>query len=293
MSDIKKKHGDRKDGKRVKDLDAMHILMPFLMPNRCDCEVYLHETFDVTDLRAYLKQQPLSETEYRHTIFHVFLTAIAKTITYRPLLNRFIAGKRIYERDHVSLSFVVKRQFSDHAEESIMILNTDGNTTLDDVSRKIANEVHVVRENTKNNTDKLIDIFSKAPRWFLNIFMWLYRRLDYHGMAPKSLTENDPNFTTVLVSNLGSIGCNAIYHHLNNYGTNSILITIGELHKIENIDSHGNRSIRDVVNVGITLDERIADGFYFARSVRLLKYFIKNPELLEASLKEKNFDYKY
>lgn len=48
----------------------------------------------------------------------------------------------------------------------------------------------------------------------------------------------------------------------------------------------GSRSVRDMVDIGITLDERVADGFYFGRSLKLVQYLLANPELLEKPLEE-------
>ena len=70
------------------------------------------------------------------------------------------------------------------------------------------------------------------------------------------------------------------------------MITIGTLHKEEVVMDDGHREIRDVVDIGATLDERIADGFYFARSLRLIRHIFENPELLERPLNEPSgFDY--
>jgi pyruvate/2-oxoglutarate dehydrogenase complex dihydrolipoamide acyltransferase (E2) component len=91
---------------------------------------------------------------------------------------------------------------------------------------------------------------------------------------------------SVLLSNLGSIKADATYHHLNNYGTNSIMMTIGEIHKEQVLGKDGMPVIRDVVNFGINVDERIADGFYFAKSMKLMRYIIEHPKMLEAPLKE-------
>ena len=116
--------------------------------------------------------------------------------------------------------------------------------------------------------------------------MALLRFLDNHGWMPRFITDVDTNYCTVLLSNLGSIKCNAIYHHLNNIGTNSIVMTIGEIHKETAVDENGEICVRDVMNLGVTLDERIADGFYFARSLKLIKHLFKNPELLDKPLGE-------
>ena len=116
--------------------------------------------------------------------------------------------------------------------------------------------------------------------------------MDFWGVNPKAVTEGDPNYTTILTSNLGSIQCPSVYHHLNNYGTNSVMITIGTLHKEEVLMPDGTKEIRDVVDIGATLDERIADGFYFARSLKLIKHIFAHPELLEKPLGEgSGFEY--
>ena len=138
----------------------------------------------------------------------------------------------------------------------------------------------------KTDVDGLLNLLSKMPRLVMRGIMGIFRFLDFHGWMPKSICNSDTNYASVLVSNLGSIKCDACYHHLNNYGTNSIMITIGNIHPIPVVDPSGNVTTRQVVHFGITLDERIADGFYFARSVKLLKHLIKNPKLLEAPIKE-------
>jgi hypothetical protein len=90
----------------------------------------------------------------------------------------------------------------------------------------------------------------------------------------------------VLIANLGSIKCGAPYHHLTEYGTNSLMVTVGEIYQINSMDAEGNVTARDFVDMGITIDERIGDGYYFAKSIKLLKYLIGNPKLLEFKFKE-------
>ena len=131
-----------------------------------------------------------------------------------------------------------------------------------------------------------MNIVKKLPKFVMNIFMAILRFLDNHGLMPKSFSSVDTNYCTVLLSNLGSIKCDAVYHHLNNFGTNGIVITIGQMHKEPIVDENGEVKIRDVVGIGVTLDERIADGFYFARSLKLVKHLFENPILLDKTLGE-------
>src|SRR5574344_1323608 len=124
---------NRKDGIRVNKIDSMHGIMPHLMPNRCDAEVSMIEKIDITDLIKYIDN--LNENiDYKTTIFHAIITALGKTVYNRPLLNRFIAGKRYYDRNKINFSFVSKDKFEDHAEERLIILNTKNDMNINNIS---------------------------------------------------------------------------------------------------------------------------------------------------------------
>lgn len=289
----KKKRGDRRDGRWLRDLDGMHLIMPFLFPKRTESEVYLLEQVDVSNLVKYVEAKNAANPEMKTTAFHLMVAAMAKTLHFRPYLNRFIAGGRVYERFEKTISFMVKRKFEDHAEESIMILKTRPDMTLNEISRKIIGDSEKLRKEDTSDVNGMMDTVGKWPRWFNRIFFALVRTADYYGLMPDSVMEGDPDYTSVLVSNLGSIKCDAPYHHLNNYGTNSIVICIGEIHKAPVVDEDGNVTVADVVNLGCTLDERIADGFYFARSIKFIKYLLANPELLEEPIEsETGYEFK-
>ena len=256
------------------------------MPKRTDCEVYLNDKLDATALLQYLERKNALHPEYKTTVFHCMIMSMARMVKERPKMNRFIQGYRMYERDEISISFVVKRRFSDGGEESLMVLVPKDDDTLDTVSRKIVGDVKETRrsETSTGGVDALLDGFAKLPRPILMLAIRIIRYLDFWGINPKVLTQGDPNYTTILCSNLGSIKAPAVYHHLNNYGTNSVMVTIGTLHKEELVMPDGTKAIRDVIDFGATLDERIADGFYFARSLRLLKHIFAHPELLDQPL---------
>ena len=288
MEKKKRRWGDRRDARFVRDVPGLQTVMAHLMPNRTDCEVYLSDKIDATELMKYLEQKNASHPEYKTTIFHCAITGLARMVRERPLMNRFIQGRRMYERNEVSLSFVCKRRFADHAEEALMFLVPKDTDTLDDVSRKIVGEVQETRksEHATGGVDSLLDPLASLPRPILMFVVWIIRCMDFWGVNPRFITDGDPNYSTILCSNLGSIKCPSVYHHLNNYGTNSIMVTIGTLHKEELLMEDGTRQIRDVIDIGATLDERIADGFYFARSLRLIKHIFAHPELLDKPLGE-------
>ena len=117
----KKRWGDRRDARWVREVDGMHSIMPHLMNKRTDAEVYVNMEFDVTDVLAYLAEKNKNETEYRATLFHCFIMAVAKTVYFRPLLNRYISGRRFYDRYKITLGFAAKKRFADHAEETLVV----------------------------------------------------------------------------------------------------------------------------------------------------------------------------
>ena len=164
---LNKKRGDRKDGVRIRDIDGLHAIMPHLMPQRCESEVYINETIDVTNLMDYLRKKNGPEAEYKTTAFHVITTAVAKTVYHRPLLNRFIAGKRFYMRNDITLAFIVKRQFNDNAEESMLITKVDGDTTLEKMSRRIIGDTTAIRKEGGNDINDLLDDLAKLPRFVM------------------------------------------------------------------------------------------------------------------------------
>ena len=290
----KEKWGDRADGRWIKGT-GMQTLMANVLPNRTDCEVCCHEKIDATELMKFLEMRNAEHPEYKTTVFHCALLVIARIIRERPYLNRFIQGRRMYERHEISLSFVAKRRFADGAEEALLVVVPKDETTIDSLSRYIVGDVKETRkrEHSTGGVDKIMDDLAKLPRPILMLVVKVIRILDFWGKLPHDIWETDPNYTTVLASNLGSIQCPSVYHHLNNYGTNSIMITIGTLHKEEMLMPDGHKEIRDVIDVSATLDERIADGFYFARSLKLLKHVFAHPELLDLPLGEPSgFEYK-
>lgn len=290
---VKRRWGDRRDGRRVK-APGLQTVMGYLFPKRTECEVYLNDIIDVTDLLKYIETKNLQHPDYKTTVFNCAIAVLARMVRERPLMNRFIQGYRMYERNEISLSFVVKRRFADGAEESLMTLVPRDDETIDDISRKICGNVKETRKSEKSTggIDATLDAFAKLPRPILIAAIRIIRWMDFWGKNLKALTTGDPNYTTILCSNLGSIKAPAVYHHLNNYGTNSIMVTFGTVHKQELIMPDGHKEIRDVMDIGATLDERIADGFYFARSFRLVRHIFANPELLDKPLGEPS-DFEY
>lgn len=291
----KRRWGDRKDGKLLRDIDAMHVIMPFLYVNRADNEAYISERIDLEPIKKYLAEKNAENPDDPYKLFQVIIAALVKTVVLRPKMNRFIQGSQLYQRNKLTMGFTLKKEFNDEAHEGLAYMEFDENSTMDSVHAKIVKEIHNVRhvEGSDNSTDQM-DIFKKIPRPILRIVMWFMRKLDKYGKVPEALVKTDPNYATCFITNLGSIGLKCGYHHLSNWGTTSVFVIIGETKTSPHYDEDGNMTMRETVDIGLTIDERIADGYYYAKTVALLKHLLQNPQLLELPAKEKvEYEFKH
>ena len=275
----------RKDATLIREVDPFHSIVPYVMPKRTEAEVSMTEEFDVTALNAYMKRRN-AEEGLNLKLFHAICTAVAKTVYHRPKLNIFIAGRKFWQRNDITLSFVAKQKFQDNAEETLMFMKVKPDMTFESVSKMILGDVEKVRKESTNDLDQLMGFVGKLPRPILVFFFWILKRLEYHGMMPDALSAGDPNYSSVLLSNLGSIKAGAPYHHLSNYGTCSVMITIGVLHQEQKLMYDGTWQSRDVINCTLNIDERLADGFYYAKSLRIMKYLLENPKALEEPISQ-------
>lgn len=290
MNAQKRKSDDRKDAFRVRNTDSMHALFPHMMPNRCDNEAVLNEVIDLTAVNEYIAAKNAADPAFRYTFFHVICAALIKTIVLRPKLNRFYAGKRLYQRNDYSISFIVKKEFADSSEEAVAIIKVDPESEISPVEQihsKVEKFCTAVRkEAKKDGTTDIMDTLTKLPRPILSFVMNTLKWLDFHGWYPDALAREDPYFSSIFVSNLGSIKMNASYHHLSDWGNNSFFVVVGEKKPVPFFEYDGSFTVKDALELGITLDERIADGYYYSRSVKLVKKLLANPELLDRPVGE-------
>lgn len=283
---MKKRMGDRKDGVLLRDLDSMHFIVPLLYPNRCDNEAFISERIDLTNAELYLEKKNAGSPEYKYNLFQLVVSALMKCLTLRPKMNRFIANKNVYQRNEVTSSFVVKKIFSDNGEEALAFVHGDPEDTIDTIHEKIFRQVSSCRSEKKDGSTASMDLFNKMPRFVSKTIIAFIRFLDRHGWVPSSLIETDPYYSSIVLTNLGSIKLHSGYHHLTNWGTNSVFCAIGEKKKRPFFNDDGTVRMCESIDLGLTIDERIADGYYYSKTVRLLKKLLEEPELLEKPFNE-------
>ncbi len=269
----------RKDAELIRPKDSIGVLMPLIFPKRTESEVSMTRDFDVTKLCKYVDDiNKNNDLEFKMTYFHALMAAMGIAIYNRPALNRFIKDKCLYQRKDLIFSFIAKNKLVDNGEEKIIFIKLNKNENALQLSKRMAVDVFKAKSENTGGFDDTLKFLTNLPKWILSLIVKFVMFLDKKGKNLKSLTEGDTNYSTVIFSNLGSIKSRSCYHHLSEYGTNSIVITVGTIRE---------ENKKKIVDITFTIDERISDGFYFAKSVNLIDYIINNPELLDKPLSEK------
>jgi pyruvate/2-oxoglutarate dehydrogenase complex dihydrolipoamide acyltransferase (E2) component len=269
----------RINSKRVK-IGGMSQLMIDLKPRRCDADVFINTPIDVTNLVDYVNKRKKKGDKI--TYFHAFLLALAKTIYNRPKLNRYVKNRHMYEHTNVSISFVAKVEFEDDSEEVMLIIDVAPEDNINTISKKISDQISVLRNKKfeKKGANGVLDTLGAMPNILRVPLVGTLKWMDEKGILPKSLQEDDIYFSSAIVTDIGSLKSDSIYHNNTNFGTASSITSIGVIQdEIKIVD--GKEVKYKAAKFGINFDERVADGFYMIKAFKILEYIIENPELLE------------
>ncbi|KQV77913.1 hypothetical protein ASC64_03610 [Nocardioides sp. Root122] len=272
----------RPDATYVGDVPPLRRIIPFVMPTRTESLVYFQQRIEVEGLLAWMEATNAARARAdRVSLFHVFLTAIGRTVRLRPETNRFVAGRRTYQHDEISISFVVRQGMAEDAEESEARVVLTGTELVDDVRHVVDGVVRVERAGVEEGgDDRLVHFFAAWPRPVLNGVARGVRWLDYHNLLPGRLVGAIPLYTSVYVVHAGSIGIDPPLHHLYELGTASAFVAIGRVAPQPVVDDSGAVVARRCVDVAYTLDERATDGFYFAKTAEVIRRLVSEPDLL-------------
>jgi hypothetical protein len=279
----KRRLGDRRDGELLRDIDSMHYIMPLMYPNRCDNEAYMKLTVDISKTEEYIKAFNEAHPENRIAIWDIVIAAALKTIRVRTQMNRFIANQTMYQRNNVTAAFTVKKDFRDDGDETLARIVAEDDDTLESISRKVRQQIALCKTRNDESTEAMNFIMKLPGKHLIGA---IARFLDRHGWMPQSVIATDPYQCSVVLTNLGSLGMNIGYHHLMNWGTNSVFIIMGSKQFRPHFDQNGNITMKRELDLAFTIDERISDGFYYGRSLRFMKKLVENPELMEKPLSE-------
>jgi hypothetical protein len=251
------------------------------MKTRTESAIYADFEFEVGKTLEYMEKVNAGLDEKRIKFFHIFLASLVRTVAMRPQLNRFVMGRRIFQRNKIQISMIVKKKLDEESEYSNIKVTFEPRDTLDMVIKRMNDSMEYGRGDDKKHEEKEIDLLIHFPDFILRFIVWVWRGLDYYGILPASIVKDDPMYASVYVTKLGSLGLDSVFHHLFEYGNTSNFIALGKIHKGPVVDENGELKVKDVVRIGYTLDDRISEGIYFVKAIELFKNFMQNPEILE------------
>ncbi|MDR1590033.1 MAG: hypothetical protein LBS51_07565 [Oscillospiraceae bacterium] len=278
---VKKRRGDRRDGRRLRSLDPYYGLMPFLMKSRNDAFNFFSDSFEITEIDNYLREKRLAGSQGLG-ILHLFLAAYVRVVCRYPALNRFVSGQRIYSRENVEFVMSIKKELSASAGETSIKVSFKPTDTLDDVYRKVNAEIDKVRgQSQSTSTDGAAKALIRLPRLLLKFVMFILCFLDYFDKMPRSLMEASPFHGSIIITDIGSIGLPPIYHHLYNFGNLPVFVSLGAKRKGQELMPDGSVERRKYLDYTVVLDERVCDGFYFSQAYRCLKSIMREPRQLD------------
>lgn len=277
---MKKRFGDRYDGRRVRHSDPTNMIIPFIMRERNDAEVFFDAEVNMSRIDEIIREKRKNGEEAR-TLDYI-IAIIVRTISQYPRMNRFIAGRRCFARDNILISMVIKRELNTHTPETAVKFEFNPKSTVSDISKKIDETIEKTKQKDDvNSTDKLMKTLNGLPRCLFSFAVWFMRITDFYGILPKVVHNASPFHTSVFITNMGSIGAEPIYHHIYNFGSTSLFIAMGNKRKQRVIGKDGKIQERKVMKLRFVADERIADGYYLAVALKYFSNLFEHPELLE------------
>ena len=269
--------GRRSDGRRITGIDPIVQFTPYIMPHRYDAK----QELDFDQMTRYIRDKRREGHQVTH--MGLIIAAYIRMLCDYPEMNRFIVNRKLYARNHFCVSFVTLRKTPDNSvEESLCKVQFNLDDTIFDVSRRLADAIQKARvPEAVNKTDKLARTLMKIP-YLPNFVVFLATQLDKHGLMPRFIHEASPFHTGLFISNMASLGMNYIYHHIYDFGTTSLFITMGKTEQKIYLNNDGTCRSKRIMPVGVVVDERIAPGAIFAQMFSSIVGYLNNPEKLES-----------
>ena len=282
--------GLRPDGKQVRDIDPIQRIMPHIMKHRHDSQNLTSYDVQCEPFDAFIKNELEDGSSYNY--MHLVIAGIVRLTGLFPRINRFIMNGRIYNRNSIQVSFVVKKGLSADAADTTVKIDFTGRETIAEVRDKV-NAAIVANNNmdANNGTDKLARLITFTPNFLISFLVGTIKFLDKHGLLPAAILRLSPFHTSAFVTNLKSIKGPSIFHHLYDFGTTGLFFAMGKEAMVP-VVSGKEIVIGKRMPMQIVTDERFCDGFYFVTALRKLRELWNNPALMKEPLEELASDVK-
>ena len=280
---LKKKRrrlGDRKDGRKIRSMCPMNYVSPYIMPTRGGSTNYIADKFDTAKMDDYIMQKR-AEGLKGFGALHMFIAVYVRIVSQRPGINRFISRQKIFARNNIEVMLTVKKELSLNADETVVKITPPPTATAKDIYELLNKEITESRSDEESSFDSAAKILNYIPGLFLKFTVWFLKTLDYFGLLPRALLKVSPFHGSMFLTSMGSLGIPPVFHHLYEFGNVPMFISYGAKYKEYKTDKEGKVNEHSFIDYKITTDERICDGHYYASALKLIRYYMQNPHLLD------------
>lgn len=271
----------KKDIRRVRTMPPMSVIVPFIMKDRVGASNLMYDKINTVKLERYIKEKQLTTDMKNLSMMHVLIAAYCRLISQRPAINRFIRGQRVYTRRSIEVALSIKREMTLESPDTVIKVVLQPDATIEDVYNAFNDAVTNYRNAPGGNFDETAKFLSYIPAVVLRGLIAFFRFLDYFGLLPKFLQKVSPFHCSMFITSMASLGIPAIYHHLYDFGTCPAFIAFGTKKRRYEVNPDGSVYKHQYMDVKFTLDERICDGFYYAKALRLWKSILNDPHVLD------------
>ena len=265
-------------------------ITPYVMPMRCDAQVFLKHRVDMDILSRYIRRQRAEKGETISSM-QIIVAAYVRAVSSNPEVNRFIMNRQLFARNNCSAAFTILKDPSDADKgEAVVKIKFDLSDTIYDVRDRMAAAVAANRGESGEAgfVDKLLRFLFAVPG-LVSVVVGLVRFLDRFGLAPGVLMDELPFYVGMYITNTASIGLHDVNHHLYNWGNVGLFFGMGTTEKVAETEDGAVRMKR-YLPIGITADERVCSGAHYARFFNDMRRLLAHPELLETPPEKIRFD---
>ncbi|MBO5543637.1 MAG: 2-oxo acid dehydrogenase subunit E2 [Oscillospiraceae bacterium] len=284
--------GRRPDGRRINKIDPVMKITPYVMPMRCDAQVFLKHRADMEAMSRYIRKRKREHND-QITYMQIVVASYVRAISRNPGVNRFIMNKQLFARNNCSAAFTILKNPHDADDgEAVVKIKFDLTDTIFDVRDRMNAAVAANRgDQPPGFVDRLLSFLFAVPG-LATVIVALVRLLDRYGLAPGILMEELPFYVGMYVTNTASIGLHDVNHHLYNWGNVGLFFGLGTTEKVAVVED-GETRMKRYLPIGITADERVCSGAHYGRFFADMKRYLDHPELLEQPPEKVRFDNGY
>lgn len=277
----KRRLGDRKEGRKLRTLDPIKRAMPYIMPKRSDSQNFFTEKLDIAEAEKFCREQ-IKAGRKNFSLLHVIIAAYIRVVSQRPAINRFVSGQTIYARNNIEVLMTIKKKMTLESEDACIKVVFEPTDTVYDVYDKFNKIVEENKgEGEGNATENFAKILNYIPRFLLRFVIWFIKTLDYYGILPKFILDLSPFHGSMIITSLGSLGIRPIYHHIYDFGNLPVFVAYGAKQRGVKMNDEGEVVRYRYIEMKVTTDERICDGYYYASAFKMMKRIFENPSILE------------